>query len=172
VANAFPRAHPIVALFKLQGCDAILVLVPCESLSHRADFAKLPRDAAISEYKDQFDQRQAVSRAREAVLRRMAAIESLKDLRSHIVDEVVDTPGTYADQYNLAGGSPFGLSHGFAQLSLARPGPESSKLDNVMFCGASSRPGNGVPLVLMGAKLVAQRAINKLKKMVQAEGEE
>jgi phytoene desaturase (3,4-didehydrolycopene-forming) len=102
----------------------------------------------------------------------MAAIESLKDLRSHIIEEVVDTPGTYADQYNLAGGSPFGLSHGFAQLSLTRPGPESSKLDNVMFCGASSRPGNGVPLVLMGAKLVAKRAMDKLKEMVQVEGEE
>jgi phytoene dehydrogenase-like protein len=159
------------SFFKLQGCDAILVLVPCESLSHRADFAKLPRDEAISKYKDQFDD-QAVSRAREAVFRRMAAIESLQDMRSRIIEEVVDTPGTYADQYNLAGGSPFGLSHGFAQLSLARPGPESSKLDNVMFCGASSRPGNGVPLVLMGAKLVAKRAIAKLKKMVQVEGEE
>lgn len=156
--------------FKLQGCDAILVLVPCETLFHQADFAKLSRDEAISKYKDQFDD-QAVSLAREAVFRRMAAIESLKDLRPHIIEEVVDTPGTYADLYNLAGGAPFGLSHGFAQLSLARPGPESSKLDNVMFCGASSRPGNGVPLVLMGAKLVAKRAISKLK-MVQAEGAE
>jgi phytoene dehydrogenase-like protein len=146
-----------------------LVLVPCETLLHQADLAKLSRDEAISKYKDQFDD-QAISCAREAVFSRMAAIESLKDLRSHILEEVVDTPGTYADQYNLAGGAPFGLSHGFAQLSLARPGPESSKLDNVMFCGASSRPGNGVPLVLMGAKLVAKRAVNKLKKMVQAEG--
>jgi phytoene desaturase (3,4-didehydrolycopene-forming) len=99
----------------------------------------------------------------------MAAIKSLKNLQSHILDEVVDTPGTYADQYNLAGGTPFGLSHGFAQLSLARPGPESSKLNNVLFCGASSRPGNGVPLVLLGAKNVAERAINKLKKMAQTQ---
>lgn len=145
-----------------------MVLVPTKTLSHQADFAQLPRDEAISKYKKQFDD-ETVSRIRDAVFRRMAAIKSLKNLQSHILDEVVDTPGTYADQYNLAGGTPFGLSHGFAQLSLARPGPESSKLNNVLFCGASSRPGNGVPLVLLGAKNVAERAINKLKKMAQTQ---
>jgi phytoene desaturase (3,4-didehydrolycopene-forming) len=138
-----------------------LVLVPCETLSHEVSLAHVPRDEAISAYKEQFDE-QAISRVRDAVFRRLAVIESLKDLRAHIVDEVVDTPGSYADQWNLAGGTPFALSHGFSQLSLTRPGPESSKLPDVLFCGASSRPGNGVPLVLTGAKLVANRAIAKI----------
>jgi len=55
-------------------------------------------------------------------------------------------------------------SHGFAQLSLARPGPESSGLPNVLYCGASTRPGNGVPLVLIGAKQVAKKAIQSLRR--------
>lgn len=54
-------------------------------------------------------------------------------------------------------------SHGFAQLSLTRPGPASSGLPNVFYCGASTRPGNGVPLVLIGAKQVAEKAIRTLR---------
>jgi phytoene dehydrogenase-like protein len=34
-----------------------------------------------------------------------------------------------------------------------------------MFIGASSRPGNGVPLVLIGAKLVAKKVAKKIKRM-------
>ena len=55
-------------------------------------------------------------------------------------------------------------SHGFGQLSLTRPPAQSKELENVLYVGASSRPGNGVPLVLIGAKLVAEKAIYKLFK--------
>jgi len=99
---------------------------------------------------------------REAVLDRMTAIESMRDLRSLIVHEVYDTPATYADWYNVGAGTPFGLSHGLAQLSFLRPGPISSELSNSLFVGASSRPGNGVPLVLIGARLVAEEACSRL----------
>lgn len=139
-----------------------MVLVPCDTLSRDPSLAKLPRGQAVAEYKKQFDE-ERISRVRDAVFRRFSAIDSLKDFKSHILDEFVDTPGTYADRYNLGAGTPFALSHGFAQLSLTRPGPSSSKLPNVLFCGASSRPGNGVPLVLMGAELVAKRAVSKLR---------
>lgn len=53
-------------------------------------------------------------------------------------------------------------SHGFAQLSLTRPGPESTGFPNVLYCGAGTRPGNGVPLVLIGAKQVAEKAMRSL----------
>ena len=44
--------------------------------------------------------------------------------------------------------------------------------DNVLFCGASSRPGNGVPLVLLGAKQVAEVAVKQLlsKKKAKVDG--
>ena len=142
--------------------DSILVLVPCKTLEREEEYSTLPRDQALHRYKEQFDDT-LISRARDAVLDRMSAIDSLKDLRSQILNEVVDTPVTYADQYNVGAGTPFALSHGFAQLSLTRPGPESSGLSNVLFCGASTRPGNGVPLVLIGAKLVAEKAVSKIK---------
>ena len=145
-----------------EGCDALLVLVPCKTLERDAAYANLPREEAIALYKQQFD-KSVISRAREAVLTRLAAIDSLRDIKDHILDEVVDTPGTYADYYNVAAGTPFAMSHGFRQLSLTRPGAESSDIPNVLFVGAGTRPGNGVPLVLMGAKQVAEKALSKLK---------
>jgi hypothetical protein len=57
-------------------------------------------------------------------------------------------------------------SHGFEQLSLTRPGQQSKEDDNILFVGASTRPGNGVPLVLLGSKQVAKKAISKIKSYV------
>jgi len=146
------------------GCDALLILVPCPTLLRNADVANLPREKALEFYRQQFDD-EIVAKARKAVLKRLAAMndndESLKNLEAHIIHEVVDTPATYADQYNVAAGTPFALSHGFSQLSLTRPGAESDKHPNVLFVGASSRPGNGVPLVLLGAKLVAEKILRR-----------
>lgn len=53
----------------------------------------------------------------------------------------------------------FGLSHGLNQLSLLRPGPQHPTVNGLWFCGASSRPGNGVPLVLIGARQVADNVL-------------
>jgi len=143
------------------GCDSIMVLVPCKTLLRETDCANLSREEVMKRYKEQFSD-DTIDAARRAVLKRLSVLDSLKDLEQHIVNEVVDTPATWADQYHLAAGTPFALSHGFAQLSLTRPGPESSGLSNVLYCGASTRPGNGVPLVLLGAKQVAEKAESKL----------
>jgi len=151
-----PSAAPL-------GMDSILVLVPCQTLQRNERYASLPRKEAIRKYRDQFNE-SFIDKARQAVFKRMSAVESLRDLSSQILDEVVDTPATYADQYNCGAGTPFALSHGFAQLSVTRPGPASStRFSNVFFCGASTRPGNGVPLVMIGAKLIAEKALSKLK---------
>ena len=144
--------------------DSVLVLVPCPTLVRNETLASLSREEAIRAYKGQFSD-SFLSQVRDAVFQRMAAIVSLRNLRDMVLDEVVDTPATYADQYNVGAGSPFGISHGLGQLSLARPGSFSSDSQNVCFCGASCRPGNGVPLVLTGAKLVSQKVVSKLRTM-------
>ena len=86
--------------------------------------------------------------------------------------EFVYDPLTWQNKYNLKNGSVFGLSHGLLQLACFRPPTQSGlpdtpwwadspKIENLYFVGASTRPGNGVPLVLMG---VAVQAENILKK--------
>ena len=102
------RASKIDPSAAPEGCDSILVLVPSATLLRNGDLSKLPRDEAIHRYKEQFDETR-VSRVRDAVLKRLAVVESLKDLQRHIIDEIVDTPGTYADQYNVAAGTPFAM---------------------------------------------------------------
>lgn len=143
--------------------DALLVLVPCPHLARDKSYAALSREESILEYRNQFGE-DFISNAREAVFERMSVIDSLRDLKTLLVHEVVDSPPTYAELYNVGAGTPFALSHGLAQLSLARPGPFSSGLSKVFFCGASSRPGNGVPLVLTGAKLLADKVASRIKK--------
>lgn len=144
-----------------KSADSILVLVPCPTLVRLTDSASMTREEVLQAYKSQFDDN-LISSVRKSVLRRLSVIDSLKDIEQHLVHEVVDSPATYADHYNVGAGTPFALSHGFGQLSVARPGPFSSSIPNVCFCGASSRPGNGVPLVLLGAKLVADKIENKI----------
>ena len=144
-----------------KGCDSLMILVPCCTLKHDKDLAHLHRDESIKGYKKQFDD-EFISKVREKVLCRLGALDGLQELDSNIVDEKVDTPATYADYYNLAAGTPFALSHGFGQLSLTRPGQQSINEDNILYVGASTRPGNGVPLVLLGAKQVAKKAMSKI----------
>ncbi len=149
------------------GSDSIMVLVPCETLERKKELSSLERDEAISKYREQFSD-DYVDQIRSAVLKRLGTIPSLQGLASNIIDEVVDTPATYSDYYNVGGGVPFGLSHGFAQLSLTRPAPRYRRSKNTFFVGASTRPGNGVPLVLLGAKAIAGQVVSAVS---QGDGE-
>jgi len=147
------------------GCDSIMVLLPCPTLKRNKELASMPKDEAIEAYREQFND-DVINDARDAVLQRLSVLEGLENLNDLILHEVIDTPVDYANDYNVGAGVPFGLSHGLGQLSLTRPGAELNSLKNVLFVGASSRPGNGVPLVLIGSRQVAKKAIEKLK-MIQ-----
>ena len=151
------------------GTDSIMVLVPCETLERKEENANLDREEAIAKYKEQFDG-DYVDELRSAVLKRLGAIPSLQGMESNIIDEVVDTPATYSDYYNVGSGTPFALSHGFAQLSLTRPSPKFRKSNNTFFVGASTRPGNGVPLVLLGAKAIAGQVVNAVSSIKDESG--
>ena len=66
--------------------------------------------------------------------------------------------------FNIKHGAVFGLSHGLTQLAAFRPPVrtgipqlDSPEVDGLHFVGASTRPGNGVPLVLMGVKVVFEK---------------
>jgi phytoene desaturase (3,4-didehydrolycopene-forming) len=80
--------------------------------------------------------------------------------QQHIIKEVVREPAEWRQAYALEHGAAFGLSHGLNQLAVLRPGPvDPEGPKGLYFVGASSRPGNGVPLVMMGAKLTAERIL-------------
>ena len=128
--------------------DAIMVLVPVPPVDER-----LPPDEAKA------CTERLVERARDAVFAAFAEA-GLEDFKASIVDERVRTPLMWREMYGLRRGAVFGLSHNLAQLSYLRPSPTHGKdARGLYWVGASTRPGNGVPLVLIGAKKVAAEAI-------------
>lgn len=76
-----------------------------------------------------------------------------------IVDEHTRDPSQWKELYGLEHGAAFGLSHGLNQLALFRPAVKDGQVDGLYFTGASSRPGNGVPLVMIGGRLTAERVL-------------
>ncbi len=68
----------------------------------------------------------------------------------------VVTPADWARQ-GLAAGTPFAAAHTFAQSGPLRPGNLAPGLENVVFVGSGTRPGVGIPMVLVSARLAAER---------------
>jgi phytoene desaturase len=70
------------------------------------------------------------------------------------------TPIDWQNELNLDRGAAFGLSHRFLQSAYFRPGNRSKTNPNLYFAGASTVPGNGMPMVLISADLAIQRMIH------------
>jgi phytoene desaturase len=79
------------------------------------------------------------------------------DIRERVVFEKVRTPEDWKRDYNLEVGAAFGIGHGISQVGFFRPPLASRSIDGLYFVGASTRPGTGVPLVTIGARLAAER---------------
>jgi phytoene desaturase len=102
-------------------------------------------------------------KAREGVIRRLEEA-GLYDIEEHIKFEVCYLPKTWESSCNVTRGSVFGsLSHSIFQMGYFRPHNQHKKYKNLYFAGGSTHPGNGVPLVLFGAKLTSERILNDAK---------
>ena len=65
------------------------------------------------------------------------------------------------ERMGLERGAPFASSHTFLQTGPFRPSNFPRKFSNVVFAGSGTRPGVGVPMVLISGKLAAQRITGK-----------
>jgi phytoene desaturase len=84
------------------------------------------------------------------------------DLEEHIKFEICYTPQTWKSIYNLSRGATFGsLGHNILQMGYFRPHNKHGKYRNLYFVGGSTHPGNGIPLVLLSAKLTSERILNE-----------
>jgi phytoene desaturase len=102
-------------------------------------------------------------RAREGVIQRLEEA-GLADIEEHIKFEVCYLPKTWESTCNVTRGSVFGsLSHSILQMGYFRPHNQHRKYRNLYFTGGSTHPGNGVPLVLFGAKLTSERILKDAK---------
>jgi phytoene desaturase len=120
-----------------EGKDGLFVLVPVPHLGPNVDWA---RDG------------EAFKEKVYGMLERRCGLD-----RGRVVFEKIRTPVDWRDEYNLEEGAAFGLGHGIFQVGYFRPPMVSKALEGMYFVGASTRPGTGVPLVTIGARLVADR---------------
>jgi phytoene desaturase len=99
--------------------------------------------------------------ARTEVLKRLVH-EGFTDLEEHIKFEICYTPVAWKSIYNVSHGSVFGsIGHNIMQMGYFRPHNRHDRYHNLYFVGGSTHPGNGVPLVLLSAKLTSERILKE-----------
>ncbi|CAE8655243.1 unnamed protein product [Polarella glacialis] len=132
-----------------EGQDSVMILFPVANMQEmEKDGFDMSKPGAYKE----------LTAACRAVIFRRFREAGCGDLEAHLVDEVIRDPQEWKELYNLDHGAAFGLSCGLLQLAMTRPPPKDENgVEGLYFTGASTRPGNGVPLVMMGAGLVANQ---------------
>ena len=128
-----------------QGCENLFILVP------------VPADVAIGRGGDDGRGSEAVERAADAAIDQVAFWAGAPDLRDRIRVRATVGPDDFERRYNAWRGGALGLEHTRRQSAFLRPGNVSSKVDGLLYAGASTVPGVGLPMCLISAELVLKR---------------
>ena len=86
---------------------------------------------------------------------------ALPDLRAAIVEKSVRTPAQ-AKQFGLFDGGSFGIAPSWLQSGMFRPQIEIKPFEHLYAVGASIHPGGGIPIVMQGARLLAEHLEKEL----------
>ena len=127
------------------GCENLFVLVP------------VPADVSIGGGGDDGQGSEAVERAADAAIDQVTAWAGVPDLRDRIRVRHTVGPDDFARRYNAWRGGALGLEHTLRQSAFFRPGNVSSRVDGLLYAGASTVPGVGLPMCLISAELVLKR---------------
>jgi phytoene desaturase len=126
-----PAAESTVAP---DGCSSLYVLEPMPNLDGRIDWSK-ERDRIAADLR-----------------RRVAAYGYPDDV---VVERIYDPLDWEA--MGLERGTPFALAHTLRQSGPFRPNNVDQRVPGLVFVGSSTRPGHGVPMVLISGRLAADR---------------
>jgi phytoene desaturase len=100
-------------------------------------------------------------KTRAGVIERLQK-QGLTDIEKHIKFEICFTPEDWLNTCNISRGSVFGsLGHNIFQMGYFRPHNRHDNYHNLYFVGGSTHPGNGIPNVLISAKLVSERIMKE-----------
>ena len=127
------------------GCENLFVLVP------------VPADVTIGGGGDDGGGSEQVERTADAAIDQVAAWAGAPDLRERIRVRHTVGPEDFAVRYNSWRGGALGLEHTLRQSAFLRPNNVSSKVDGLLYAGASTVPGVGLPMCLISAELVLKR---------------
>ncbi|KJZ75183.1 hypothetical protein HIM_05377 [Hirsutella minnesotensis 3608] len=132
------------------GTDALVVLVPVGHLVDHGDGVGLSNS---------HDWDAMVDFARETAIATIEARTGARGLREAIVKELVNTPQTWKNLFNLDKGAILGLSHSFFNVLSFRPSTKCPDMERCYFVGASTHPGTGVPICLAGSKITTEQVL-------------
>ena len=128
-----------------EGSENLFILVP------------VPADVEIGRGGDDGQGSEMVERTTDAAIDQVATWAGAPDLRDRIRVRHTVGPDDFARTYNAWRGGALGLEHTLRQSAFFRPGNVSSKVDGLLYAGASTVPGVGLPMCLISAELVLKR---------------
>ncbi|WP_062517507.1 phytoene desaturase family protein [Demequina gelatinilytica] len=126
------------------GKDSLFLLVP------------FPADATLGSTPESRAELVAIGRR---YLTQVGAWAGAPDLAERSTVLQVITPADFESRFGAWRGGALGLEHTLMQTAMMRPSNVSSKVPNLLYAGASTVPGIGVPLCLISAELVAKRLL-------------
>ena len=94
---------------------------------------------------------------REAVIERLE--RDVGPIRDFLVFERMRGPREFADELGLMHGAAFGPDHTLDQMAAFRPSIAHPHHANIVFAGSGTRPGSGIPMVLISGRLAAERLL-------------
>ncbi|RYG54864.1 phytoene desaturase, partial [bacterium] len=95
----------------------------------------------------------------DRMLRLIEQEMNIPDLRERIVYKKLFSVKDFETRYNKLGGTALGLAHTMSQTSILRPNNVSKKVENLLYVGADTNPGIGMPIQLISAELALKRLI-------------
>jgi phytoene desaturase len=127
-----------------EGCESLYVLVPVPSQAPGRE-----TDWSVEG-----------PRLEQEMLARLERF-GLRGLRERLVTSRTFTPADFATRFSATRGEAFGLAHGLDQVGYLRPHNRHPAYRNLYFVGQSTHPGCGIPMVLISARLVAERMVEE-----------
>lgn len=123
-----------------EGCDSLFILCPVPDLRFKPDWsdAETLADTIVDDMSERIGY----------------------DIRSNTLTRTVLTPEDWQDKFNLYRGSGLGLAHGLNQIGGYRPANKDEEFPNLYYVGASTVPGTGLPIVVIGSKLTTERILS------------
>ncbi|MCC7298073.1 MAG: phytoene desaturase [Bacteroidia bacterium] len=124
-----------------QGCENLFILCPVPDLRVKKDWSD--SEALAAGIIDDLGKRVGY------------------DIAANIETKIIMNPIDWQDKFNLYRGSGLGLAHGLKQIGAFRPSNKDEIFGNLYYVGASTHPGTGLPIVVIGSKLVTERISNE-----------
>lgn len=122
--------------------------------NHESLFVLVPVPAGLA-YKD--EKLEAYSKD---IIRTLQTSLHIPDLEKRIVYKKLFCRQDFETEFNAYRGSAFGLSHTLRQSATFRPSNKHKKISNLLFVGADTTPGVGLPMCIISAELAYKRIIN------------